>query len=117
MVYNVAYLSGQWAITLPFTSQQRYHLWDEGVRNIKERIETINNDDNTDAARVPLYKAWLVMVESFVRRWTEAFLPPDIKHAVNSVENGIGVQRTVWVDPPDNHLVQAVVIVGNGGNN
>ena len=107
MAYRVLYMSGDWVIVLGFPSQQRYRVWEESVRRIKLFIEAINNDDNDDAGRVPCYNAWLSLVASFVSFWGEDLLPPDIKHAVNSVEDGIGVQRTVWGDSPANYLVGA----------
>ena len=106
MTYDVCYVSGVWAIAMTFPTKQEYHRWNDGVRAIKQRIEAVNNDDNDDSGRVPQYRAWLDLVGQFVVLWGENFLPPDIKDAVNGVEGAIGVQPTVWADPPANHLAR-----------
>ena len=67
--------------------------------------------ENAGAKRVPKYKEWLKHVEGFTQSWGENLLPPDIKHAVNDVENGIGVEMTVWADPPERYLRTADIIL------
>ena len=107
MVYNVAYASGVWVQTLAFRNKQEYLQWASWVENTKRSIEAINmsDDDEEGSLRLPLYLGWLDAVGRFTRRWGEGLVPPDIKHAVNSVEFGIGVPQTVWADPPENHLL------------
>lgn len=75
------------------------------MMNIKYFIAAINDDGNAGPARVPRYHQWLSFVYAFVQRNGQALLPPDIKFAVNDVEDHIGVQRTLWEDPPENHLL------------
>ena len=101
---NVLYVSTPWEILLHFPSQERYMLWSQEVRRLKDRIAAINDDDNPGAARIPKYRRWIEQVRAFVRNFGEEMLPPDIKSAMNGVEEDIGVQRTVWADPPENHL-------------
>ena len=36
----------------------------------------------------------------FARAWGEDCLPPDIKMAMNGVEEGIGIEKTVWAESP-----------------
>lgn len=106
MPWNVLYASGQWAIQLSFTSPAHHWQWAAEVQEIKDRIALINNDGDPGAPRVPRYNAWILYVKNFVRRYGgEGLLPPDIKHAMNDVEINIGVQVTVWEDPPENHLL------------
>ena len=98
-------MSGQWAVELTYDSHADYMRWTAAVRGIKDHIAAISNDGNDDAARVPLYHEWLNRVQEFITEWGEAFLPPDIKQAVNGVEAGLGIEQTVWADPPENHLL------------
>ena len=105
MAFNTYCISGKWAIHLSFDSESSYAEWGQGVMEIKRRIAEINDDGNPGAARVPFYNQWLQSVEDFIRIWGENHVPPDIKSAVNTVQEGVGVQQTVWQDPPGNHLV------------
>ena len=104
MDYSALYVGGEYAMMVSYPNQRVYQQWLAEVRGIKDRNDAINNDGQAGAARVPKYNAWLVLVKQFIDRWGEAFLPPDIKHAVNSVERGIEIGVTVWQDPPENHL-------------
>ena len=70
--------------------------WDHGVWEIKHIIETISESSHDDAARRPLYLKWREMVLSFAAKWGWPRVPLDIKEALQSVENGVGLPITNW---------------------
>ena len=100
---KLAYVCGRWAINLSFPTEDLCALWLEEVNVIKDRIADINDDGSPDT-RVVKYRGWLQGVRRFVTVWGEDYLPPDIKWVVGDVEDHIGDRRTVWADPPENHL-------------
>ena len=105
MPFNTLYKSGPWRIILSFAGPEENDRWIAETQALKDTMENIHNDDNDDDARVPLYRAWLADVNAFAVRWGgENWIAPDIKHAVNTVENGIGIQETTWVRPPSDFL-------------
>ena len=101
---KVQYQSGKYEFFLTFDTAEQFQRWKLEVEDIKDHIAEINNDGNSEAKRARKYKGWLKNVKAFIENHGESHLPPDIKWAVNNVENGIGVQPTVWADPPENHL-------------
>jgi len=101
----ITYSTGEHEVTYSFANSALYEVWVRGVSAIKTRIVTINNDRNAGPARVPSYEGWLELVRDFVQVWGDQLLPPDIKCAVNMVENGIQVPTTVWEDLPENYCV------------
>ena len=102
---RVHYKSGPYTITYDFGTEQQYILWASDVESIKAHIDSINDDGNAGAARVPKYRGWLDRVTAFKNRFGgEALVPPDIKWAVNDVEKHIGAPVTQWTDPPENHV-------------
>ena len=47
-----------------------------------------------------LYKAWIASIKELVTKYGENRIPQDIKWAMNSAEEGVGVEKTVWENPP-----------------
>ena len=41
---------------------------------------------------------WLSLVEDFKQHWGVEMVPPDIRHSVGTVEEGLHLRRTVWPD-------------------
>ena len=41
---------------------------------------------------------WLSLVEDFKQHWGVEMVPPDIRHSVGTVEDGLHLCRTVWPD-------------------
>lgn len=79
-------------------------MWHAQVMNIKAVIADItqsiqsrngSTDDLEETDRVN-YNRWLNTVYLFVRRYGRNGVPGDIKHAANSVEEGIGMPITEW---------------------
>ena len=106
MSINFLYISGPWQQMFTFPSQDQRDAWMASISELKRAIAAINNDGNAGPPRVPRYQQWLGETQMFVDQWGENYLAPDIKHAINGVEDGIGNQQTVWQDPPENYLVQ-----------
>lgn len=96
MTFNIVYSTGATMERFSFTDEDHYYRWAAAIESIKSHIAAINNDGNAGVARVPHYENWLNTVRAFVRDWGVDFLPHDIKAAVNDVEDGIGMERTVW---------------------
>ena len=105
MAINFMYTSGIWMKAYRFLNLAVQVRWVGHVGRIKAEIEDINNDGNAGAPRVPKYHFWLLSVYDFIEEWGEAHLPPDIKHAVNDVQENLGLPAHVWADPPANNLL------------
>ena len=96
MVVRVNYVSGAWERMYSFESRREVNMWEAQLLGIKKRIAQINEDGNAGAARVPKYRLWWTGVMAFRTTWGQERVPPDIKMAVNSVEEEIGVEPTAW---------------------
>ena len=96
MVVRVNYVSGTWERMYSFESRREVNMWEAQLLGIKKRIAQINEDGNAGAARVPKYRLWRRSAIEFLVAWGQERVPPDIKMAVNSVEEEIGVEPTAW---------------------
>ena len=77
-------------------SSEAYYEWENGMIRIKEFIRAINETVHDDAKRRPLYLQWREMVKKYGAKWGSNGVPQDIKDALKSVEEGVGVDVTVW---------------------
>ena len=57
------------------------------------------------AVRV-LYSNWISHVKAFVSQFGEQRTPQDIKWALNTAEEAMGVEVTNWDSPPDASLFE-----------
>ena len=73
-----------------------YFEWQKGMIEIKEFIRMINETVHDDDKHRPLYLHWRTMVTQFGAKWGPDEVPRDIKDALKSVEEGVGVDITVW---------------------
>ena len=53
-----------------------------------------------------LYEQWMTNVKAFRDRFGEDKVPQDIKWALNSAEEGLGIEITQWTNPPDASLFE-----------
>jgi hypothetical protein len=90
--FRSIYVSGGTTMMLTFSNRDVGMEWHHGVNNIKEMIAGINSQKN----RKDDYVKWLAEVRIFRQRWGDTMVPPDIRTAVHSVEDGIGLARTDW---------------------
>jgi len=100
---RIAYMTGQPEDEAEYTfaSTDAYEEWSFSVGDIKSRIYHINNDGRAGAPRVPHYRRWLAIVNTFVVLWGVDRVPNDIRRAVNDVEGNLGLSLTVWDDRRD----------------
>ena len=100
MPYNVGYVSGEWYQTFIFENKLQCDSWNNQVMHIKTvAAKQINREDEQETKLH--WKKWLKIVERFVAQWSEDYLPPDVKHAVNDVQQGISEPATNWREPPE----------------
>ena len=79
--------------------------WEAEVMAIKEGSTQAFNkkeqDGLTSDVRV-LYDQWMAKVLAFKEQFGENRTPNDIKWALNSAEQALGVSVTQWQNPPNN---------------
>ena len=71
-----------------FPTEADYMVWINEVMGLKHDVAGATSDDQ--------YQRWLDRVMAFRRRYGDSLVPPDVKEAVHSVEDGIGRERTTW---------------------
>jgi len=104
-MFEFMYATCEHTVTYSFVDSALCNVWFSEVLDLQSVIEEINDDGHAGPPRVPKYQGWLELVNAFVQKWGEKFLPPDVKISVNDVEGNIGVPVTVWEDSPDNYRV------------
>ena len=77
-------------MSIEFGNQESYAIWIGEVEGIKQHAADIQGGSNQQ------YQVWLDRVMSFRSMCGDQMVPLDIQRAVNSVEDGIGVDRTLW---------------------
>ena len=75
-----------------FNNREAGREWLAQVEEIKLHIRVINES----GSREEDYQAWLGRVMEFRQRWGDPLVPFDVKEAVHSVQDGLGMARTVW---------------------
>ena len=95
--FVITYVTGvqEHAARYRFHTVERLQLWNHTVLDIKNHIAWIN-EENEPETRPLLYPAWMEKVERFHGTFGSAWVPLDIKWALNNVEEGEGVPMTVW---------------------
>ena len=93
-----------------FATQAELNEWDAMVLALKaessavlERRIAVGAITNEIRA---LYDQWMTNVKAFRDRFGEDKVPQDIKWALNSAEEGLGVEITQWTNPPDTNLFE-----------
>ena len=95
---NCLYVTGRDQDSMCFQaeSSEAYSKWLEEMITIKEYIKWINETIHDDDLRRPHYLDWRKLVKTFGHIWGKDRVPKDIKDALKSVEEGVGVDVTVW---------------------
>ncbi len=91
MVYQGAYISGSKVMVIEFVSEASYSVWVMEVERIKHHIALINDKDE-----IHDYSGWMKSVHDFRKSVGDGMVPRDIRDALNSVENGEGLELTVF---------------------
>ena len=73
-----------------FPNSEVSAAWTRGVEEIKSAIAGVH------AGTIANYGNWLVMVSRFIEEWGKGRVPHDVRHAYNSVQEGVGVPVTGW---------------------
>ena len=94
MVWNILYTDGETTTYLSFLNRAQGERWQSHMHQIKDDMHTINKMDLTDAQRAQLYIIWLRLAEDMRVTYGNDAVPRDIKNAVHSVQDGLGLERT-----------------------
>ena len=83
-----------------FPNSEVSAAWTRGVEEIKSAIAGVNvvlrREGREGAGTIADYGDWLVMVSRFIEEWGKGRVPHDVRHAYNSVQEGVGVPVTGW---------------------
>ena len=93
-----------------FANAEEAAAWDAAVMSLKDESKAVFDRRMavgaiTDDIRT-LYDNWMANVKAFRDRFGEDHVPSDIKWALNSAEEGLGVEVTQWTNPPDKSLFE-----------
>ena len=93
-----------------FATQAELAQWDAMVLALKEESSAVFHRRTavgaiTDEIR-SLYDQWMSNVKAFRDQFGEDKVPQDIKWALNSAEEGLGLEVTQWTNPPDTSLFE-----------
>ena len=110
MPYTTFYMTGANHQELhTFDSAEVAAAWDAMVAALKQESQSVFSRRMeiggviTDEIRA-LYDQWMTNVKAFRDRFGEEHVPADIKWALNSAEEGLGIEKTQWTNPPDSSL-------------
>ena len=103
--YNVLYTTSgdhRGASVYHFPSEEVGLRWLAQVNAIKKHILEIKDklaEENREAnGTYDDYRPWITQCQVFIRTYGKVAVPSDIRHSLNSVEKGCGVEVTTW--PP-----------------
>ncbi len=94
-----------------FATEAELRAWDAMVLALKAESSAVdsrrmaNGGEITTQVRA-LYNQWMANVKAFRDRFGEEKVPADIKWALNSAEEGLGIEETQWTNPPDSTLFE-----------
>jgi hypothetical protein len=92
--YKLLYFTGIRGDTVRycFANEAAYQKWWEDMERVKHTIAAINQrGDTSDKSR---YDGWMELVQEMRRVHGDAFVPPDIRRACNTVEKNHGRELT-----------------------
>ena len=109
MSINTLYTIGIHQEIFSFATEAEKVSWDQGVHAIKtesSRIFAKKEEEGLTAAVRVLYQSWMDLIKTFKDTFGENRLPMDIKWTLNSAEEGLKVEVTQWVNPPDRSIFE-----------
>ena len=95
--YNVLYYAdglGHESALYRFRNKESGVKWSKDVSEIKGHILSIKTkmeSQGRTAGTYDDYRPWLVRCQVFIRTFGKTAVPPDIRRAINSVEEGVGI--------------------------
>ena len=109
-MYTALYVRKPWVSSNKFKDEKHYRQWRNDILTIKNHLLAINKH-RVDGIKAPYKKLpvkssleWLFKVNLFIEKWGEHFVPPDIKAAVNKIEQRESQKITEWKRPPDDYI-------------
>ena len=104
MSINVLYTTGINQEIYSFSTIEEKNRWDAEVMAIKADSSAAfhrKESEGLSAAVRALYSNWISRVKAFVSQFGEQRTPEDIKWALNTAEEAMGVEATTWQSPPN----------------
>ena len=93
-----------------FANQAEAMAWDAQVHALKDESTAVLNRrlavGSLTSEILRLYHQWIDNVKQFRDTYGEDPVPADIKWALNSAEEGLGLEVTQWTNPPDTTLFE-----------
>ena len=106
---NVLYTTGLHQEVYTFANVAEKDAWDAEVFAIKSDSAAAFNKKETEGVTSEvrfMYENWKARVVAFKDRFSEARTPQDIKWALNTAEEALGMDVTQWENPPDASLFE-----------
>ena len=109
MSISILYSTGLHQEVYSFANVAEKDAWEAEVLGINADSSAAFNrkeaEGITSGVRV-LYENWKGRILAFKDRFSEARMPQDIKWALNSAEEALGMEVTQWESPPDTSLFE-----------
>ena len=109
MSTTLLYTTGHNQEVYTFVNVAEKDMWEAEVLGIKaDSTSVFNKKENsglTSAVRA-LYKNWMSRVHAFKNKYSEGRTPMDIKWALNTAEEALGMSVTQWDNPPDGSVFE-----------
>ena len=109
MPVTILYTTGLHQEVYAFEDIAEKNRWETEVMAIKEGSAAAFNKKETEGLTTAvrtLYDNWMARVIAFKDQFTEARTPMDIKWALNTAQQALGVNVTQWDNPPDASLFE-----------
>ena len=100
MSFNSMYICGANTLVYQFADATIHARWDERMREIKAQSTMLQAEFESGSVPEAVHRErasqWLLFVAGFSHEFGSAFVPPDIKEAVNGTELFLGRAQTIW---------------------
>ena len=109
MPVTALYTTGIHEEVVTFDTDEERVSWNSGVQKIKAEsaalFERREAEGLTPQIRA-LYVEWMKGIKAFKEAFGENRVPQDIKWALNTAEEGLGIEVTQWVVPPNREVFE-----------
>ena len=103
MTVSMLYTTGLHQEVYTFVDVAEKNRWEAEVMAIKADSSAAFYQKETHGINTEvraLYNNWIARVMAFMELYSEYKLPMDIKWAVNSAQEALGLEKTQWDCPP-----------------
>ena len=107
MSVTVLYTTGIHQELVTFATLEEKDAWDAEVLAIKSESTAAyqrKEAEGVSTAVRALYQRWMDRVKAFKDRFGKNRTPQDIKWALNTAEQALGITVTAWENPPNASL-------------